>query len=155
MSSTGKKIKNEVAVISSLHQYHDGHETYDYKKLYFLISSFNPEFIGIEIREEDFSLSRELLDKIYPLEMVEIKMDNPGKIFGFDWFEEELEGKETPENYFETSKTLKLLEGLSLEKKLDGHLKKELHELNEIQIKIIKTSAPSSLYNRDYDDLCE
>ena len=155
MSSTVKKIKNEVAVISSLHQYHDGHATYDYEKLYFLINSFHPEFIGIEIREEDFSLSRGLLDKIYPFEMIEIKMDNPGKTFGFDWFERELEGKKTPENYFETSKIVQLLEELSFETKLDGHLKKELHELNENKIKMIKTSAPSSLYNGDYDALCE
>lgn len=146
-----KKSKTNVVVISSLHQFHKDHDAYGYDALYDLIGSFNPEYIGIEIRKEDISLAEEYLKNIYSQEMIEINRNNPEKVFGVDWFEQDLEGKQTPADYFQKSRVIQLMGKLNE----DAVLPNKIQSLNEKKIELIKSSAPSCLYNGEYDSLCE
>lgn len=102
---------NEVVIISTIHGAHKTNPNYSYDSLFKFIEQFNPDIIGVEIREEDIDSSVTYLKNNYPFEMNEsIKKYPSKKVFGFDWLGMELEGKAIPENYWKDSSAIKKLQ---------------------------------------------
>lgn len=143
----------EVVVISSLHAAHKGHPFYDYETLYALIESYNPDYVGVEIRPEDMHSDQAYLSKNYPKEMVKIAQGYKEKSFGFDWLGEEIEGVPIPENYWKNMKYKKLLNDMDRDEQFLTRMPEEIAKLQAQQSDLISKATPSLLNNGRYGDL--
>lgn len=85
----------EICVLGVIHSLHKNNKNYSYDDVFEAIESFEPDVIGIEIRQEDINENYNYLTKYYPYEMIQekLKFEDKCKVYGFDWFSEESEGK--------------------------------------------------------------
>lgn len=144
----------ELFVISALHGAHKDHPTYDYQTLYSLVDSFEPDYVGVEIRQEDIKAKKQYLQKNYPKEMVELANRYKSKAFGFDWLGEGIEGVEIPDNYWADLEVKKLAKEMSQDNYFLSKEPKELGVQRELQSKIIEQATPYSLNNGEYGKIC-
>ncbi|MCZ4693717.1 hypothetical protein DWB61_10115 [Ancylomarina euxinus] len=125
-----QKQETEVIICSTIHGFHEKNPNYTYENLFSFIDSYNPDIIGIEIRQEDMDSTVTYLKKFYPFEMYEcISKYIDKKLVGFDWLGEELEGKSFPDNYRKEMSVIKRL----------------VQELNQDSIMLKKLSAMDGL----------
>lgn len=68
----------KVMVLGTLHGAHRNNEFYNYNHIFSIIENFNPEVIGVEIREED---------------LLESRYKHNYKILGFDWLGKDIEDR--------------------------------------------------------------
>ena len=144
----------ELVIISAMHGAHKNHPTYNYNVLYNLVDSFEPDYVGVEIRQEDITGNNNYLQKNYPKEMVELVKRHNAHVFGFDWLGESIEGIKIPENYWLNMKVKKL--GKEMNRDSDFLNKKpiELKKQRELQTKIIEQATPYSINNGGYGEIC-
>lgn len=75
---------SEVAIISTIRTAHKINPKYWYDSLFSFVEKYNPDIIGIEIRNEDIECSLAYLKNNYPFEMYQsIKRYLTKKVFGF------------------------------------------------------------------------
>lgn len=157
--SCGKKDPASVLILPTIHESHKVNRNYDYKDLFQVIREFDPEVIGVEIRPEDLSESKEYLDLFYPDEMIMVRDSFPDKTVGIDFYGKSFEGKLLPAEVFKDS-TNELGKFVLLEQKMSRDTlierkKKELElpEILERQNKIARSYSPQQLMNGEYDSL--
>lgn len=100
----------EVCILGVMHGLHKENNVYSYDDIFGVINKFSPEVIAVEIRPEDIGESVQYLEKFYPYEMVQTKIryKNKCKLYGFDWFEEAVEGKLLWDDYFNSFDKVKI-----------------------------------------------
>jgi hypothetical protein len=143
ISGVAQEKISEVLIISTIHGAHKVNPTYSYDSLFKFIEKFNPDIIGVEIREEDIDSSFTYLKNNYPYEMYECIKNYPSKnVLGFDWLGTELKGKAIPENYWKNSSAIK-----KLQKKLntDSTILQKLSILDIIKEEKNKLAMKASL----------
>lgn len=152
----GQYKKTEVLLCSAIHGAHTKNPNYSYNDLFLFIEKYNPDVIGVEIRENDIDSSTTYLKNFYPFEMYEsIHRFKNKKIVGFDWLGDELVGKAIPKNYWTETSSIK-----QLQKKLnsDSLICKKLEPLNFISKKkndLALTASMKELNDGRYDALNE
>ena len=122
-----------VYVIPALYGLHQKNKNYNYDSLYAVIKKINPDYIIVEIRQEDMGQDTAYLKKNYPAEMWIMRYwFRNKKHFGMDWLGKEIEGKSIPENYWEETAEIK-----KWEKELDADtaIQNKLQSCEEIQYK--------------------
>jgi hypothetical protein len=151
--SSCKEHATEVIICSSIHGLHKTNTNYSYENLFNYINDFNPDIIGIEIRQEDIDSTSTYLKKYYPFEMYQILEQNGSKIiFGVDWLGTDIEGKPIPNNYFSELDVIQL----SNKANADSVFQKSLSLLNEVaemKDEIASNSSIVKLNNGKYDSL--
>ena len=107
-----KGQQTEVAVCGTIHGVHKANPSYSYADLTAFIERYNPDIIGVEIRNEDIDSSVTYLKRNYPLEMYTCigKYKHSKVIYGIDWLGKDLEGAAIPSNYWTEVCQLKVLE---------------------------------------------
>ncbi len=148
-----KEQQTEVVICSSIHGLHKSNTSYTYEHLFNYINNFNPDIIGVEIRQEDMDSSSTYLKNYYPFEMYQIReLDSAKMYFGIDWLGTEIEGKPIPENYFNELDVIQL----SIKANADSIFQKSLIKLNELadlKNEIASTSSIIALNDGRYDSL--
>lgn len=152
MFSCKQKV-TEVIICSSIHGLHKSNTNYSYNDLFEYIERFDPELIGVEIRQEDIDSSNTYLKNYYPYEMYKIIKRNKAKtIYGLDWLGASIEGKPIPKNYFkelDIIKTQKIADGDSIFQASLG----EIHTLGDLKNEIASSSTMKELNSGRYDSL--
>jgi len=152
----GQNNKTEVLLCSTIHSAHTQNPHYSYENLFSYAEKYNPDVIGVEIRENDIDSSTNYLKKFYPYEMYEsIRRFKNKKIVGFDWLGDELNGKAIPENYWTELSSIK-----KLQRKLntDSLITKKLEPLQFISKKkndLALTASLQEMNDGRYDALNE
>jgi hypothetical protein len=144
----------ELLVVSSLHSAHKGHETFDYDDLYSLVRTFDPDFVGVEIRPEDIGMGRDYLSSNYPREMVELAQQYQGHAFGFDWLGHEIAGMPIPESYFRELRVIKLTADLASDEAMMKKKPAQISRLEKEQGEIVAAATAASLADGRYAALC-
>lgn len=144
----------ELVIISAIHGAHNDHPGYNYRTLHALVDSYEPDFVGVEIRPEDINSGAKYLENNYPREMVELSLQYGNKAFGFDWLGESIEGEKIPTGYWNTLRIKQLSKAMNNDHTFLEREPKELAELIEIQSKIIEEATPSSMNNGSYGQIC-
>lgn len=147
-------MNTDIIIIGTIHQFHLDNKFYNYNDIFSTIERFNPDVIGVEIRQEDLSQCRDYLNSFYPYEMIEAKFkyETQCSIYGFDWFEKSVEGKLLTNDYFSN------LDKSKLEKdfELDPSLSKErtlLDIIDETRFELIFNHNISEVNNGIYDSV--
>ena len=99
-----------VMVLPSVHKLLATNPAYGYQRLFDIVADFNPDIVGVEIRQEDLSRSRDYLSRVYPREMVDLANRYRDRIFGFDWLGDELRGVPVPADWWTKRSPIKQLE---------------------------------------------
>lgn len=99
-----------VMVIAAIHSAHKEHPRYSYDDLFDAVSSFSPDVVAVEIRQEDLGEDADYLERNYPFEMVELARRYSPRVRGIDWLGEELEGRRVPERWWQDRSWVKRLE---------------------------------------------
>ena len=136
--------KSEVIIISTIHSAHQLNPNYSYDSLFGFLEVFNPDVIGIEIRNEDMDSSEAYLKKNYPYEMYAcISKYTTKEVVGFDWLGEYLEGRSIPDNYWKEESRIK-----ELQQKLakDSVMLKKLSVIDIVREEKNKIVLNASLY---------
>jgi hypothetical protein len=116
ISGMAQTTESEVLMISTIHGAHKVNPNYSYDSLFAFIEKYDPDIIGIELRQEDIDSSASYLKNNYPYEMYEcITKYASKKVFGFDWLGDDIAGKGIPENHWREKSTIK-----KLQQKLSG-----------------------------------
>lgn len=152
ISGRAQQKQSEVLIISTIHGAHKINPNYSYDALFSFIEKFNPDIVGVEIRNEDIDSSLSYLKINYPYEMyAPISKYADKKIVGFDWLGEDIIGKPIPENYWKEQSIIKQLQ-LKLNK--DSILKNKLSVTDIIQEekkKLVLNSTLTELNDGRYD----
>ena len=142
-SGVSQEKISEVLIISTVHGAHKTNPNYSYDSLFKFIEKFNPEIIGVEVREEDIDSSFTYLKNNYPYEMYECIKKYPSKsVLGFDWLGNELNGKAIPENYW---KDISAVKKLQTQLNTDTTILKKLSILDIIRVEKNKLALNASL----------
>lgn len=147
-----------VLVLASLHTGHITDRNYSYDRVYRTIHAFKPDWVGVEIRPEDMAADPAYVAKWYPLEMRELQSEYAGRVFGFDWFGDDLAARPIPADWRETS-VIKTMERDSdtapeLNTPEKAPLKARLDAIRAQQEALIAHATPRSLNDGRYDALC-
>lgn len=143
---------SEVIIISTIHGAHKTNPNYSYDSLFKFIEKYNPDIIGVEIREEDIDSSSAYLKNNYPFEMYEcIKKYPAKKTVGFDWLGPELEGKAIPENYWKEISAIKKLQGKLNQDSIISQKLSILEIIKEEKEKLILKASLFELNDGRYD----
>lgn len=136
----------EVMVVATMHGGHADNPRYSYEDFYSLVTAFNPDLVGTEIRQEDFDPGEEYLARNYPCELALRYSD---RIVGLDWLGEDLEGQPVPENYWrDQSEIIRLQRQLEQ----DDTLRSPVVEAAQARQKdILATATAASLNDGRYD----
>jgi len=138
-----------IFAIASLHGLHKDNPTFSYDHLFDVIAKFKPDFVGVEIRQEDIGADETYLSKNYPYEMVELSKRYRDRCFGFDWLGEDIAGQPIPDNYWKEISAYKKLER-QLGEDPDFQDSPLLESLYNQQMDIATTATPSSLIDGRY-----
>jgi len=151
-----QKQKTEIVICATIHGVHKINPNYPYEDIYSLIDSYNPDIIGVEIRNEDIDSSILYLKNNYPFEMYDCinKYKSNKVICGFDWLGEDLENKSIPQNYWKDLSVLK-----KMERKLesDSLVSNKLSALDSIKLtikEIFLNYSIQEMNNGRYDSIC-
>ncbi|MDQ3192845.1 MAG: hypothetical protein M3Q58_14715 [Bacteroidota bacterium] len=120
-----------IHIIPTIHGLHQKNINYNYDTLYSVIKKIDPDYIIVEIRQEDMGQDTSYLKKNYPAEMWIMRYwFSQKKHFGMDWLGKEISGKPIPDNYWTEKAAIK-----KWEKELDADLSlaAELQVCEEIQ----------------------
>jgi len=144
-----------ILAIASLHGLHKDNPTFSYNRLFEVVDKFEPDFVGVEIRQEDIGADEAYLSRNYPYEMVELSKRYEGRCFGFDWLGDDIAGKPIPENYWKEISAYKKLERQLGEDGEDPDFQDTplLEELFNQQMDIATTATPSSLVDGRYGEV--
>lgn len=137
----------EVVIIAAMHGFHQDHPSYDYNTLYALVSSYKPDYVGVEIRDYDLGASSSYLQSNYPKEMIKLANLYKANVFGFDWLGDSIQGKPIPNNYWKNLKYKKLSRQISSD---EPFLKKKPERLNSIEqeeYNLLDKATPLSLHD--------
>ncbi len=145
-----------VLVIPSIHKRLAGNSRYSYVDLYSLVAAFQPDLVGVEIRQEDLARPDAYLHHNYPEEMVVLAQAYKDRVFGFDWLGREVEGRAVPADWWTKQSPIKQLErscgspqpGMS-PRLLE--LNAQLDAISRQQEQIIGTATAASLSDGGYD----
>lgn len=150
-----QKQKTEVVLCATIHGAHKINPNYQYKNIYSLIDSYNPDIIGVEIRCEDIDSSTLYLKNNYPFEMYDCinKYKTKKRIYGFDWLGEDIEDKSIPENYWKDISALKKLERKLQSDSLTMNKLSELDSIDLIRREIFLNSSIQEINNGSYDSI--
>jgi hypothetical protein len=152
ISGIAQTVKSEVLLISTIHGGHTINPQYSYDSLFAFIDRYNPDLIGVEVREEDMDSSIFYLKSNYPYEMYHsITKYATKSVVGFDWLGADISGKPIPEDYWKEKSIIK-----KLQQKLsaDTIMLKKLSVTDIIQEeknKMALTSTLSELNDGRYD----
>ncbi|HET6245417.1 MAG: hypothetical protein H0V01_13740 [Bacteroidetes bacterium] len=131
-----------IHIIPAIHGLHQKNVNYNYDSLYSEIKKINPDFIIVEIRQEDMGQDTSYLKKNYPGEMWIMRYwFSNKKHFGMDWLGKDLQDKPIPDNYWAEKSDLKKWEK-ELDK--DSSLTTKLQACEEIQFMRIPTLTEGS-----------
>ena len=145
--------ETEVAICSSIHGLHKSNTNYTYEHLFNYIHDFNPDIIGVEIRQEDIDSSTTYLKNYYPFEMYEILEQNKSKmVLGTDWLGTSIKGKPIPQNYFNNLEVIQLSNKANADSIFQTSLVK-LNKIAELKDNITKNSSIAELNDGRYDAL--
>ncbi|WP_174298144.1 hypothetical protein [Sphingomonas bacterium] len=92
--------RTTVMVMASMHKRLASSKRYTYDDLYSAVARFHPDWVGVEIRNEDLGKPDEYLLDNYPVEMVELAHHFPSRTFGFDWLGDEIAGRPIPKDWW-------------------------------------------------------
>jgi hypothetical protein len=145
-----------VLVIPSTHKRLAGSPYYNYADLYALVAAFQPDRVGVEIRQQDLARSDTYLRHNYPEEMVALAGTYKARVFGFDWLGEALEGRAIPDDWWTKQSPIKRLERIcnAAPPKVSPRLAQldaRLDELSRQQDEIVSTATAASLVDGRYD----
>lgn len=111
LSGIAQSSKSEILIIATIHGAHKINPNYTYDSLFAFIEKYNPEIVGVEVRNEDLDNSVSYLKANYPYEMYDcISRFSLKKVVGFDWLGDDLEGRAIPNNYWKESSDIKRLQ---------------------------------------------
>ena len=145
-----------VLVIPSIHKRLAGNSRYSYADLYSLVTVFQPDLVGVEIRQEDLARPDAYLHHNYPEEMVALAQAYKDRVFGFDWLGREVEGRPVPADWWTKQSPIKQLErscgspqpGMSPK---IMELNARLDAISHQQEQIVGTATAASLSDGLYD----
>ncbi len=143
----------QVLVIASLHGLHAKTPTYTYDDLYKIVRDFHPDFIGVEMRQEDLPRGEDYQRRNYPKEMVDLAHEFAPNAYGFDWLGDDIAGAAVPDDWWKVNSPIK-----KLERALDADTKYQDAQLDAIQaqqLAILKDATPASLNDGRYDRAAE
>lgn len=100
----------KVMVVASIHGRLATSTYFTYDDLYSLVNRFRPDFVGVEIRQEDLYRGSAYLARNYPVEMVHLSQLYSDRVFGFDWLGDELTGRAIPNDWWNVESPIKRLE---------------------------------------------
>ncbi len=143
----------EIVVISAIHGYHHNHETYDYDVLYSLVKSYNPDFIGVEIRSEDVGADENYLKKNYPKEMIVLAEQYSTKVFGFDWLGSTIKNRPIPTEYWKNLEYKKLSRLMDSDVSFSNKKPDALNVIEENELELIQLATITSLHDGRLDQL--
>lgn len=144
--------KTEVIILGTLHGLHKDHKKYSYEDIFDLVTFYNPDVLGVEIRKEDMNEPLEYLSEFYPYEMIELKsrFNHSMEVYGFDFLGHDLIDKLIPNNYFENHK--KTLLEKQFEHDNDFVQAKTLFDIiNQTRLDLIMDYNAQSINNGMYD----
>lgn len=111
LSGIAQSGKSEILIITTIHGAHKINPNYTYDSLFAFIEKYNPEIVGVEVRNEDMDSSVSYLKANYPYEMYDcISRFSLKKVVGFDWLGDDLAGRAIPTNYWKESSDIKRLQ---------------------------------------------
>jgi|GEM_PF-811040 len=143
----------QVIICSSIHGLHKSNSNYSYDDLFNYIENFDPEIVGVEIRQEDVDSTISYLKNYYPFEMYETAKRNSMKtVYGFDWLGTSIEGKPIYNNYFKKLDILKLQKQSGTDSIFQESLS-ELNKLAALKNEIASSSTIIELNDGSYDSL--
>jgi len=92
--------KSQIAIIGTLHGRHAKSPGYTYSTLYSLIRCLKPDYVGVEMRQEDLPRPRAYLEANYPKEMIELASEWNARAFGFDWLGDDVANAPIPADWW-------------------------------------------------------
>ena len=155
-SISAGRSATRVLVVPSLHKRLAANSRYSYADLYSVVAAFQPDLVGVEIRQEDLARADPYLNHNYPEEMVTLAQAYKHRVFGFDWLGWEVEGRSIPSDWWTKQSPIKQLERscgspqpttsprlLELNARLD--------EISQQQEQIVGSATAASLSDGRYD----
>jgi len=140
----------EVMVIATLHSGHVDNPQYSYDDLYNRIQAFEPDIVGVEIRQEDIGRASEYLARNYPLEMRVVAERYSDSVVGIDWLGSDLAGRPIPPDYWRDQSEIKRLQREFGEETL--YATPQMETAGKLQAEILARATPSSLNDGRYDE---
>jgi hypothetical protein len=151
--------KTQVLVLPAIHGAHEINENYTYADLLELVTAFNPNVIGVEIRPEDFQMESDSLDLFYPLEMIMVRDSFPGIVRGIDYYSEETRSiRVSREMFSDTTSEMYRIKRLMQDMRLDSafvvkYQRTDLPKIQEKQREIALTYSAEELLKGEYDSI--
>lgn len=146
----GDGARIEVMVIATLHSGHVDNPRYSYDDLYNRIEAFEPDMVGVEIRQEDIGKDHEYLARNYPLEMRVVAERYPDSVVGIDWLGSDLAGRPIPPDYWRDRSEIKRLQREFGEE--SQYTTPQMGTAGKLQAEILAGATPSSLNDGRYDE---
>lgn len=146
--------KTEIIILGTIHSFHQSNTNFSYDDVFQWIDFFKPNILGLEIREEDFYESKEYLKKYYPYEMIEAKFlfENHTYVCGFDYYDQDVQGRLIPNGYFENSNRKKL-EKLFQEDPSFLKTRELLEIIDQSRLSLITSKTAIEINQGTYDEL--
>jgi hypothetical protein len=152
ISSAQAETPTHVTIIATMHGLHGKSATYTYQNLYDLVKELKPDFVGIEIRNEDLGRAPEYLRSMYPAEMIQTAKDYGAHAFGFDWLGDGVAGRAVPSDWWAKGSPIK-----ALERQLDADPKyshdAQMDAIAAQEKQILAAATAVSLNDGHYDRL--
>jgi hypothetical protein len=141
----------QVMVVATMHGLHAKSTLYSYDILYELLRKTRPDYVGVEIRQEDMARDPAYLAKNYPKEMIEVARQWGPHAFGFDWLGDDVANAPIPEDWWKVRSPVK-----RLERELDADPALQSAQLDAIsaaKLDVLANATPASLNDGRYDRL--
>ncbi len=157
--SCSKEEKTEVLVLPTIHGAHEMNENYTYRDLMQIVKSYDPDIIGVEIRNEDLNMDTDSLDNFYPLEMIMVRDSFPEKVRGIDYYSEATKKITVSREMFaDTLSEMYKIKRLSQDMKLDSafvvdYQKTEIPKIQEEQRRIALNYSAEEFLKGEYDSI--
>jgi hypothetical protein len=110
LAANARAEATRVTVIATMHGLHGKSTSYSYQNLYNLVKSLKPDFVGVEMRQEDLPRDPKYLSSMYPAEMMKLAKDYGDRTFGFDWLGDDVAGRQVPDDWWPKKSPIKALE---------------------------------------------
>lgn len=145
-----------VMVVASIHKRLATSTSFTYDDLYASVARFKPDYVGVEIRQEDLGRDDMYLGRNYPAEMVHLAHAYGSRCFGFDWLGDDLAGRVIPADWWKVQSPVKALErdlnnAPPLQDAAHMRLSDRLDRLSDEQDRILASATVTSLVDGRYD----
>lgn len=143
--------KTEVMLVGTIHGLHLNNSYYSFEGVFQIVKNFHPDILGVEIRPEDFNQERDYLKLYYPYEMIESKFrfQDDCEVFGFDYYEQSVEGKLIPENYFPNLEYNKLNHAFESDEQFERE-RDMLEVLDDLRFELIRNRTGAEINDGKY-----